>query len=131
MYVGATFPGKKHDYGMLKKEFAPGRDWFSTFDVLADLGYLGLDKDYRAKNIFLPHKKQRKSKNNPNPQLTQIQKNENKELSKKRVVVENVIGGMKRFRCLADRCRNHLHYIKDLFVLLAAGLWNFNVVNRA
>jgi len=131
LYVGHTFPGKNHDYGMFKKEFNKKLDWFRCFNIFIDLGYEGFDKDYRAKNISIPHKKPRKSKNNPNPQLSQTQKDENREMSQKRVVVENVIGGIKRYRCLVDRFRNHIPFVKDIIILLAAGLWNFNVLNRA
>lgn len=116
---------------MLKKEFATGLGWFENSDVFVDLGYLGFDKDYKANNIFMPHKKPRKSKKNPHPELSKAQKDENREMGRKRVVVENVIGGIKRFRCVSDRFRNHVSDTKDLFILLAAGLWNFNVANRS
>lgn len=116
---------------MFKKEFNPSLNWFSSFDILVDLGYIGFDQDYKVKNIFIPHKKPKKSKKNPNPQLTQKQKNENNAMSKKRVIVENVIGGMKRFRCLVERYRNHNPCVKDILILLASGIWNFNIANRA
>lgn len=115
---------------MFKKEFNPKLDWFSNFNILIDLGYKGFDKNYKTKQIEIPHKKPNKSKNNPTPELTQKQKDENKEMSKKRVIVENVIGGMKRFRCISDRYRNHTPKLKDLFIFLAAGLWNFNIACR-
>nr|WP_245807888.1 transposase family protein [Crenothrix polyspora] len=130
LYVGMTFPGKNHDYGMFKKEFNPSLNWFSTFNILVDLGYMGFDKNYEVKSILIPHKKPNKSKKNPNPQLTQTQKNENREMSGKRIIVENVIGGMKRFRCLVERFRNHIPCVKDILILLAAGIWNFNIANR-
>jgi hypothetical protein len=130
LYVGYTFPGKNQDYGMFKKEFNKKLEWFCPFNIFIDLGYLGFDKDYRAQDISIPHKKPRKSKNNPNPQLSQAQKYENKAMSQKRVVEENVIGGMKRYRCLVDRFRNHLPFVKEITIFLAAGLWNFNVLNR-
>ena len=130
LYVGCSFSGKNHDYGMFKKEFTTGLNWFASFNVLVDLGYQGFDKDYLTKNTLIPHKKPKKSKNNPNPQLTQEQKNENREMSKKRVIVENVIAGIKRLRCVSDRYRNHRPELKDLFILLAAGIWNFNITYR-
>lgn len=130
LYVGVTFSGKHHDYGMLKQEFDPSLDWFSIFHILVDLGYKGFDTDYQVKDIGMPHKKLKKSKNNPNPQLTQQQKEENKEMARRRVIVENVIGGMKRFRCLVERFRNHIPYVKDIVILLAAGLWNFNITQH-
>jgi hypothetical protein len=130
LYVGCSFSGKNHDYGMFKKEFTTGLNWFASFNVLVDLGYQGFDKDYLTKNTLIPHKKPKKSKNHPNPQLTQEQKNENREMSKKRVIVENVIAGIKRLRCVSDKYRNHRPELKDLFILLAAGIWNFNISHR-
>jgi len=76
----------------------------------------------------LPHKKPNKSKHNPNPTLTEKQKKENKEMSRERVIVEHVIGGMKRYRCLVDKFRNKKEGVKDLFSFLAAILWNFNMI---
>ena len=130
LYVGLTFAGKNHDYGMFKKEFDPKLDWFSNFKILVDLGYKGIDKDYNIKELLIPHKKPRKSKKNPNPSLTKQQKKENREMSRQRVIVENVIGGMKRYRCLVDKFRNTMDGISDIFIYLAAGLWNFNVMTR-
>jgi hypothetical protein len=70
---------------------------------------------------------QRKSKNNPSPQLTDIQKQENRAHSKIRVAVENAIGGMKHFYCLTHRIRNHSTELIDQFFALSAGLWNFKI----
>ncbi len=130
LYLGITFSGRNHDYGMFKKEFDPGLNWFSVFNIFIDLGYQGFDNDFETKNLEIPHKKPRKSKHNPDPKLTQDQKDENKKMSGKRIIVENVIGGMKRFRCISDRYRNHIDELKDLLILLSAGLWNFNVICR-
>ncbi len=130
LYLGISFSGRNHDYGMFKKEFDPGLNWFSVFNIFIDLGYQGFDNDFETKNLEIPHKKPRKSKHNPDPKLTQDQKDENKKMSGKRIIVENVIGGMKRFRCISDRYRNHIDELKDLLILLSAGLWNFNVICR-
>lgn len=131
LYVGITFSGSNHDYAMFKKEFYCGLSWFCAFNILIDLGYQGFNDDYETNNLEIPNKKPRKSKLNPNPKLTKDQKEENKKMSAKRVIVENVIGGMKRFRCISDRYRNHISELKDLFILLSAGLWNFNVDCRS
>lgn len=130
LYVGCTFSGKNHDYGMFKKEFTSSLSWFANFNIVVDLGYEGFNKDYQTKSILIPHKKPQQSKNNPHPQLTKKQKDENRKISKKRVVVENVIAGIKRLKCVSDRYRNHRTELKDLFILLAAGIWNFNIAHR-
>jgi hypothetical protein len=46
---------------------------------------------------LLPHKKPRKSKKNPCPELTSEQKQTNRRLAKTRIIVEHAIGGMKHF----------------------------------
>lgn len=125
-----TFSGSNHDYGMFKKEFDPSLNWFSVFNIMVDLGYLGFDNDFQTNELDIPHKKPRKSKKNPSPSFTEDQKEENRKMSGKRVVVENSIGGMKRFRCISDRYRNHITKLKDLFILLSAGLWNLNIECR-
>lgn len=111
---------------MFKKEFEPKLDWFKNFKVYVDLGYFGFANDYKTKELFIPHKRPRKSKNNPNPELTQEQKEYNKIISSTRVRVEHAIAGMKRYGCFANRCRSKIDLTKDYFKILSAALWNFN-----
>ena len=115
---------------MFKQEFDSELNWFNTFKVFVDLGYLGFNNDYKTKELNIPHKKPNKSKANPNANLTKKQKDENKEMSRQRVIVEHVIGGMKRYKCLVDKFRNKKDGVNDLFVYLAAGLWNLNILYR-
>ena len=74
VFPGRTFSGHNHDYSMLKQEFPPELDWFADLHVRVDLGYLGIPADYRSDRIEIPTKKPRKSKKNPNPQLSDAQK---------------------------------------------------------
>jgi len=37
---------------------------------------------------------------------------------------------MKRYKCLVDKFRNKKQGVNDLFVYLAAGLWNLNIIYR-
>jgi hypothetical protein len=117
-----------HDYKLLTQELDKTQDWFGNNKVYVDLGYFGIKKDYPSASIFIPHKKQKKSKNNPNPSLTKQQKEENKILSKTRVLVEHVIGGIKIFRCLSDRFRNHIKLLEDIFIGISAAIWNFKIL---
>jgi len=55
------------------------------------------------------------------------QKQENKELGKKRVFVEHTIGGMKAFHILSTRFRNRSHNLLDEVAFLVAGLWNLKM----
>ena len=127
LFLGQTFTGHNHDYSMLKQEFSPEQDWFDDLDVLVDLAYLGMLKDYRSENIHLPHKKPRKSKKKPVTQLTDEQKVENRALSQIRILVENAIGGIKRYNILVHRFRNHKSGFEDDVIGICAGLWNFSL----
>lgn len=127
LFLGNTFTGRNHDYSMLKQEFPTEHDWFDDLNILVDLAYLGMSKDYRSENILLPHKKPRKSKKNPVTQLTEEQKIENRALSGIRIFVENAIGGIKRYNILVHRFRNHKPDFDDDVIGICAGLWNFSL----
>src|SRR5438128_5905360 len=66
VFLGRTFSGHNHDYSMLKQELPPELDWFADIHVRVDLGYLGMQSDYKGDRIDIPTKKPRKSKKNPN-----------------------------------------------------------------
>ena len=129
LFLGQTFTGRNHDYSMLKQEFPPEHDWFDDLNVLVDLAYLGMSKDYSGEGILLPHKKPRKSKKNPAPQLTDEQKTENRAISQIRIFVENAIGGIKRYNILVHRFRNHKIDFDDDVIGICAGLWNFSLAH--
>lgn len=130
LFIGRTFTGRNHDYTMLKQELPPEESWFDDIQVLVDLGYLGMAKDYNSDNVHLPFKKPRKSKKNLNPQLSDDQKAVNRALSQLRIYVENAIGGMKRYNILVHRFRNHKPGFEDDVIGICAGLWNFSLTNN-
>ena len=101
--------------------------WFEDYVLWLDLGYLGTQKRYAAKDVNMPHKKPRKSKGNPSPALTDEQKTENREISRIRVIVEQAISGLKRCNIVTHRFRNRLEDFVDTVALLAAGLWNWKL----
>lgn len=127
LFLGQPFAGHTHDYTMLKTAFPPEEAWFEFLQVLVDLGYQGILKDYGGQEIHLPYKKPRKSKKNPVTSLTDEQKVENQALSKIRIFVEHAIGGFKRYNILVHRFRNHKQSFDDDVIGIAAGLWNFNL----
>src|SRR5207237_2739113 len=100
IFLGRTFSGHNHDYSMLKQELPPALDWFADINVLVDLGYLGIQSDYRGEQIEIPAKKPRTSKKHPRTQLSDEQKAANTVLSQVRIFVEHAIGGMKRYNIL-------------------------------
>ena len=124
-FLGRTFSGHNHDYSMLKQELPPHWDWFTDSNVRVDLGYLGMQSDYRGDQIDVPHKKPRKSKKNLSPQWSEEQKAMNKALSQIRIFVEHAIGGMKRYNILVHSFRNHREHFEDDVIAICAGLWNY------
>src|SRR2546427_284504 len=97
---------------------------FSDIHVRVDLGYQGIQSDYRGDQIDIPTKKPRKSQKNPNPQLSDEQKAVNKALSQVRIFIEHAIGGMKRYNILVHVFRNRKADFEDDAVGICAGLWN-------
>ena len=65
----------------------------------------------------------KRSKKNP---LTKDDKRNNKNLASERVVNENVIGKLKRFKIIADRYRNRRKRFGLRFNLIAA-IYNFEL----
>ena len=135
LFLGYTVAGSVHDYRRFKEEFpmpeGEGEDalaaWFERFVIWLDLGYLGIQKAYAAKEVKMPHKKPRKSKANPNPSLTEEQKAENRDISRVRVIVEQAISGLKRFGILVQRFRNRTEGFVDEVAAIGAGLWNWKL----
>ena len=130
MFLGLTTQGCTHDYELLKEElhwYEGQKEWFELFEIFVDLGYLGMDKDFKIKKLNIPIKKPRKSKNNPEPKLTEEQKAHNKAVGQTRVLVEHAIGSMKFFNILTHNYRNRKPEFEDLSVEICAGLHNLGL----
>lgn len=65
-----------------------------------DSGYQGIQ--HVMDNVFLPKKSSKKSP------LSDQEKEDNKFISSTQILVENAIGGMKRFGCLTQKLRNRI-----------------------
>lgn len=104
---------------MLKEEFPPEEGWFKQKCVRLDLGYLGFDKVYECLQAVLPEKRKK------GRHLSDESKAENKRKSQERIFVEHSIGGIKRYRVLADRLRTKKTELYNDFLEVCAGLWNF------
>lgn len=88
--------------------------------IEVDLGFQGLQNQYE--NIHLPHKKPRGGV------LSEVQKQENRCLSRTRVICENAFAGVKRYNAVSVVYRNRIVDFDDHLMLTAAGLWNFYLV---
>lgn len=107
--------GKRHDFRLFKESkihFKP------STKVLTDTGYQGLHKLHA--NSALPKKKSKKCP------LTIEDKKTNRALSSQRVMNENVIGMLKRFKIIADKYRNRRKRFGLRFNLIA-GIYNYEL----
>ena len=86
--------------------------------MLADTGYQGIQKLYA--NVDIPNKKKR------GVELTKKEKEENHELSSKRIVVENVFALLKRFKIITDKYRNRRSRFGLRFNLIS-GVHNYEL----
>ncbi len=66
----------------------------------------------------------------PKPELSEEKKSENQALSRVRILVENAIGGMKRYNILNHLFRNRKENFVDDVIALCAGLWNMILPNK-
>lgn len=107
--------GKKHDFKLFKESKVR---WTKERSGLTDSGYTGIKK--LQKNSRLPKKS---SKKKP---LTKEEKEENQKISSERVVNENVIGSLKRFKIISDRYRNRRKRFGLRFNLIA-GIHNYEI----
>lgn len=105
--------GPVHDFALYQQSKV---ELHESLEVLADSGYQGLQKLHE--NSRTPQKKPRKS------ELSDEQKQSNRELARRRVVVEHVIRSLKIFRILAERYRNRRQRFSLRFNLIA-GLYNY------
>ena len=114
--LSKTRAGKVHDKKQLDEE-----DWVSNIPdqvvIEGNLGYQGLQNEFV--NVRLPHKKPR------GKELTEEQKQENREFSTQRVKCEHAHAGMKRYNSVTAVYRNRVPDFDDRLMLNAAGLWNF------
>ena len=116
---------------MLKQEFDQNLGLLDLFQLLADLGYLGLAADYDAAPASLPHRKPRRSTRQPTTALTHEQRAHNQAHARRRVKVEHAISGSKRLGCVTQTYRNHSNLLNDRVMALACGIWNWHLTAKA
>lgn len=107
--------GKQHDFRLLKNS---NIHLHPSIQALTDNGYQGLQKLHAKTQM--PKKR---SKKHP---LTKEDKRNNRQLSSDRVLNENVIGRLKRFKIISDRYRNRRKRFGLRFNLIA-GIYNLEL----
>jgi len=119
LFLSDTYEGKKHDKKIADEEayqFPPE----ST--LWQDTGFQGFAPE--GVRIKQPKKKPR------NAELSDAEKEENRQISQIRVEVEHQIGGIKRCQIVVQKFRNWVdHYIDDVMET-ACGLHNFRLTHR-
>jgi hypothetical protein len=119
VFLSDTYEGKKHDKAICDEEdyqFPLGSKLWK------DTGFQG----YEPQGVITlqPKKKPRKQ------ELTEAEKQRNREISSERVEVEHQIGGIKRCNIVTDKFRNRMaHYVDD-GMETACGLHNFRLTHR-
>jgi hypothetical protein len=120
LFLSETISGKTHDITI-----ARDTDFISSIpkdiSCLMDNGFEGIEKDYPKANIVKPKKKPK------GKELKAIEKKKNKLISKKRVLIENAIAGVKRFRITTDVFRNTKFGFSELVFWISCGLWNLHL----
>jgi hypothetical protein len=111
--------GRRHDYDIYKRNHpVTPKKVVNVFD----LGYLGVEKDFSEQLSSIPKRKKR------NLDLSQEEKEYNKNHYKKRIVIEHTICKLKKYRIFADLFRNRLRKY-DKVSDIVAGLINYKTMN--
>ena len=116
IFLTPTVEGKKHD-----KRIADESEYSLPEGsiLLQDTGFQGFSVS--KVEILQPTKKPR------GKELTQEQKDRNRNISKIRVRIEHVINGVKRYRIVKDKFRNWVRGFNDLVIGIACGLHNLRL----
>lgn len=123
LVVSPTSEGKVHDYKSFKDDDM-GNDLPPEIPVFLDNGFQGIKTDFPLLNVFMPKRKPK------GKELSEDEKQGNTSISKKRILIEHVMAGIKRLGCTAQVFRNIKSGLEDSMMLTAAGLWNFNLQTK-
>jgi hypothetical protein len=122
LIVTITKSGRRHDKRLADK--------ISLFEKIpedvalwTDTGFQGVLRQHA--NTLVPKKATR------GKPLTYAEKEENRVISSFRVIVENAIAGIKRFKAYADIWRNRIECLDDQVMRIACGLWNLHIEMKA
>jgi len=118
LIVTETEEGKKHDFKIYKDD-GVGDAIPDDIPCFVDTGFQGIEKASPKLRVIMPKKKPRGG------ELSLEDKENNKEISKRRILSEHAIGGVKRYGIVSDVYRNHRKGFDDEVMLVACGLWNY------
>ena len=96
--------------------------------LIGDLGYVGIQKNH--KNSVVPHRKNcRRGLTKEERKLTREQRVENRDLSRRRIVIEHINRRLKIFKVLSERYRNRGRRFSLRFNLICA-IYNYEYVTH-
>jgi len=121
LHVSGNLPGKVSDSTVLAGSGVM-HSIPEGVQVNLDRGYEGAEERYPNNKIYKPKRAQR---NHP---LTLFEKLYNHIINKTRILVEHVIGRLKKFRIMSDLYRNRRSAHAD-YLTVVAGLINFRALN--
>jgi hypothetical protein len=120
LFLSKTAEGKKHDKKLADEEnyqFPEGSKLWK------DTGYQGYEPE--GVMTFQPKKKPRGG------ELTELEKEKNKEIAKERIEIEHNISSVKRCKIVHDIFRNRKDLFEDVVMETACGLHNFRTSQRS
>lgn len=119
VFLSDTYEGKKHDKAICDEE---GFQFPQGSKLWKDLGFQGYEPD--GVITFEPKKKPRKG------ELTEVQKQGNRQISSERIEIEHHIGGIKRSLIVVHPLRSRTDHFADDVMETACGLHNFRLSHR-
>lgn len=119
LFVSDSYERSVHD----KKIWNEIEFEFKELNVLADLGFVGIEKDHP--NVIIPYK------NSKNKSLTTLQKEINKGIGSARVKIEHAFSGIKRLKIVRNKIWLKTYQVRDSVFKIAVALRNFRLAFRA
>lgn len=120
LFLSKTAEGKKHDKKLADEE---NYEFPEGSKLWKDTGYQGYEPD--GVITFQPKKKPKGG------ELTESEKEKNREIAKERIEIEHNISGIKRSRIVHDIFRNRKDLFVDVVMETACGLHNFRTSQRS
>ena len=118
LYLSKAYNGTFHDKKMADQEALkfPSK---TKLEMFQDTGFQG----YNPENVTIiqPTKKPK------GKELSQEQKDKNKEISSKRVLIEHVIGSVKILRIIKDEIRIYKETVRNMIMKIACAIHNLKM----
>ncbi len=132
IHVSGVYEGKRHDYGIFKNDIPLGGKWGKSLKesttppsdkitVIADAGYQGMKDFLPGAKVIIPYRGRES--------LTKTERKYSQYVSKRRILIENVIRMLKVYRRLSqvyDGSREEFR--EDLLVV--SGLHNLHIMHK-